>query len=116
MDHDPVIAPCGVECSGCIHFLARDNAAAMKQIQRWSAALNIPAKAMICGGCRAQAGQVPLQRHLFGDDHCCAIYECAKIKKIGYCGFCSISPCDRRHPYTEKAGLVPSNIKPFLGF
>ncbi len=115
MDHDPGIAPCGLECSRCIHFLAGEDPDAMKRIQSWSAALNVAAETMICGGCRAQAGQVPLQNHLFGRDHCCGIYECAARKKIGYCGFCSRFPCGHRHPYTEKADLVPSTLRPFLG-
>jgi hypothetical protein len=115
MDHDQRIAPCGMECAKCIHFLANKNSEAMKQVQKWAAALNISAEAMVCGGCRAQAGQVPLQKRLFGDDHCCGIYDCAAKKKIGYCGFCDRSACGHRHPYAEKAGLVPSNIRPFLG-
>lgn len=116
MDDDRGIAPCGLECARCIHFLARENPDAMKRILRWSSALGIPAEAMLCGGCRVQAGQVPLQNHLFGDDHCCGIYECAAEKKTGYCGFCDLSPCGNRHPYAEKADLVPSNFKSFLGF
>jgi hypothetical protein len=115
MDDDNGIAPCGMECAKCIHFLGNENSAAREQIRKWSAALNVATETMICGGCRAQGGQVPFQKHLFGDEHCCGIYDCATRKKIEYCGFCNRSSCGHRHPYTEKAGLVPSSIKPFLG-
>ena len=116
MDNDHGIAPCGMECVKCIHFFANENLAAVEQVRKWSAALNVATETLICGGCRAQAGQVPMQNHLFGDDHCCGIYACAAKKQIGYCGFCDRSSCGHRHPYAENADLVPSNFKSFLGF
>ena len=82
MDCDPMLAPCGLECCHCIHFLARKDPEAMKQIQQWSADIGIPSEEMLCGGCRAQAGQIPFQKHLFGKDHRCAIYACSQREVV----------------------------------
>jgi hypothetical protein len=65
-------------------------------------------------GCWAHTGQIPLQKHLFGDNHRCSIYGCAQEKKTEYCGFCEQFPCDKRHPYLEKAELLNKNAKAVL--
>ena len=114
MDCDPMLAPCGLECRHCIHFLARKDPEAMKQIQQWSADIGIPSEEMLCGGCRAQAGQIPFQKHLFGNDHHCAIYACSQRGCVDYCRTCNRFPCDKRHPYIAKSKWLPREIKTFL--
>ena len=114
MNCDPMLAPCGLECCHCVHFLARENTAAMKQIEQWSANLKIPSEEMLCGGCRVQAGRIPFQKHLFGNDHRCAIYACAQSECVDYCGTCNQFPCAKRHPYVEKAEWMAQEIKAFL--
>jgi len=114
MANEQMIAPCGVECSHCIHYLANTNSAARKQVSVWSETLYIPIETISCNGCRAHDGQIPLQLHLFGDSHQCSIYDCAQSKKVKYCGFCDHFPCDHRHPYNEKSGLLDQNAKALL--
>ena len=114
MNGNEMLAPCGLECSYCVHFLANKDATARKQIERWSAALKIPAEKMICGGCRAQIGRIPLQNHFFGDDHRCALYACSRKRNVDYCATCKQFPCDKRHPYSEKSELLTKGTKAFL--
>lgn len=114
MNVNQMLAPCGLECSCCVHFLAGRNPAARKQIERWAATLKIPTEKMICGGCRAQTGRVPLQNHLFGDDHRCALYACSRKENVEYCTACKQFPCDKRHPYNEKSELLTKDIKAFF--
>ena len=114
MAYKQLIASCGVNCARCVHYLADENPAALAQVEKWSALLNIPIEAITCKGCRAHKGQIPLQKHLFGDNHRCSIYGCAQGKKAEYCGLCEQFPCDKRHPYLEKAMLLNDNAKALL--
>ena len=111
MAYQQMIAPCGVDCARCVHYLANENPAALVQVEKWSALLNIPIEAITCKGCRANTGQIPLQKHLFGNNHRCSIYRCARGKRAKYCGLCEQFPCDKRHPYLEKTELLNNNAK-----
>ncbi len=114
MSYKQMISPCGVDCARCTHYLANTNPAARIQVEKWSALLNIPIEDITCKGCRAHTGQIPLQKHLFGDNHHCSIYGCAQGKKAGYCGLCKKFPCDKSHPYIEKTELLNNNAKALL--
>ena len=114
MAHKQLISPCGVNCARCVHYLANENTAALAQVEKWSARLNIPIEIITCKGCRAHTGQIPLQQHLFGDNHRCSIYGCAQEKKTEYCGICEQFPCDKRHPYFEKTELLDKNAQALL--
>ena len=110
-----MIAPCGLECSRCVHYLATRNSAARKQVEQWSAILNIPIETITCKGCRAQAGQIPLQQHLFGDAQRCSIYGCAQRKKAEYCGPCDQFPCDIHYQQEIYSKKLLDMIKGMLG-
>ena len=114
MAYKQLIAPCGVDCARCVHFLANENPAALVEVEKLSALLNIPNEAIMCKGCWAHTGQIPLQKHLFGDNHRCSIYGCAQEKKAEYCGFCEQFPCGRHHPYIENSELLNNNAKALL--
>ena len=111
MSNAQMIAPCGVECSHCIHYLANTDTAARKQGAQWSSILGVSIEMITCKGCRGQAGQIPFQKHLFGDSHRCSIHRCAQRRKIEYCGYCDHFPCDKRHPYTENAEQLTQKVK-----
>ena len=113
MDYYQMTAPCGLDCFNCTFFLAHEDQEAMKQVEQWSEELNIPVKTMLCHGCRSHNEQIPLQKHLFGEAHRCAAYECALDKGLKFCGDCDQFPCDNLHPYADKAGTLPHNIKVF---
>ncbi len=113
MDYLQMTAPCGLDCFNCHFFLAHENRDAMGEVEKLSKEYNIPVETMLCDGCRAHGGQIPLQKHVFGDEHRCAAFECCKGKDLKFCGDCDEFPCDNLHPYADKAGDLPHNIKVF---
>lgn len=69
---------------------------------------------MLCKGCRSHNGQIPLQKHAFGEAHRCAAYECSQKKGLKFCGECDQFPCNNLHSYADKAGdIQPHNTKVF---
>jgi hypothetical protein len=113
MDYDQMTAPCGLDCFNCHFYLARRDKEAMNTVKKLSEEFNIPFEIMLCNGCRNHNGQIPLQKHVFGDAHRCAAYECSQGKGFKYCGDCDEFPCDNLHPYADKANDLPHNIKVF---
>ena len=113
MDYFHLTAPCGLDCFNCHFYRAREDADAMQTLEEMSVQYNVPVDIMLCNGCRAHDGQIPLQKHVFGEAHRCAAYECAKGKGVDFCGDCDDFPCDNLHPYADKAGELPHNIKVF---
>jgi len=113
MDYDQMTAPCGLDCFNCHFYLAPRDKEAMNTVKKLSEEFNIPFEIMLCNGCRNHNGQIPLQKHVFGDAHRCAAYECSQGKGFRYCGDCDEFPCDNLHPYADKAGDLPHNIKVF---
>lgn len=113
MDYLQMTAPCGLDCFNCAFYLAPENLDAMAQIEQWSKEYDIPLEIMQCEGCRHQNGRIPLQIYLNGESHRCAAYECVKNKGHNFCGECEEFPCDNLHPYADKAGELPHNIKVF---
>jgi hypothetical protein len=82
-------------------------------VEKLSKEYNIPVEIMLCKGCRSQNGQIPLQKHVFGEAHRCAAYECSQEKRLRFCSDCDQFPCDNLHPYADKAADLPHNIKVF---
>ena len=113
MDYLKMTAPCGLDCFNCHFFLARESQEAMNTVEKLSEEHNIPAEVMFCNGCRAHDGQIPLQKHVFGEAHRCAAYECSKEKGVTICSECEEFPCDNLHPYADMASDLPHNIKVF---
>ena len=113
MDYLKMTAPCGLDCFNCHFFLAREDREAMNTVEKLSEEHNIPVEVMFCNGCRAHDEQIPLQKHVFGEEHRCAAYECSREKRVEFCGDCNEFPCDNLHPYADMAGDLPHNIKVF---
>ena len=113
MDYFQMTAPCGLDCFNCHFFLARETQEALDKVETLSKEYNIPIKIMLCKGCRSHNGQIPLQKQLFGEEHRCAAYECSQEKGLKFCSDCEQFPCDNLHPYADKAGVLPHNIKVF---
>lgn len=113
MNYRELTAPCGLDCFNCTFYLAEENPKAMAQLEAWSEQYGVPVEVMPCRGCRAESGRIPLQMHLNGPDHRCAAYECAKDRGVEFCGRCDDFPCDSLHPYADRAGDLPHNIKVF---
>ena len=113
MDYYQMTAPCGLDCFNCHFYLARKDKEAMGTVKKLSEEFNIPVEIMLCKGCRSHNGRIPLQKHVFGEAHRCAAYECSQGKGFEYCGDCDEFPCDNLHPYADKANDLPHNIKVF---
>ena len=113
MDYEQMTAPCGLDCFNCHFYLAHKDKEAMSTVKQLSEEFNIPVEIMFCNGCRSHNGQIPLQKHVFGDTHRCAAYECSQGKGFRYCSDCDEFPCDNLHPYADKASDLPHNIKVF---
>ena len=113
MDYFRLTAPCGLDCFNCTFYLAENDPAAMKQLEAWSEQFSVPLEVMNCRGCRDENGRIPLQVHLYGDSHRCGAYECGREKGLGFCGECDDFPCDNLHPYADRAGDLPHNMKVF---
>ena len=113
MDYFQMTAPCGLDCFNCHFFLAHESPEAMGLVEQLSETYKIPLDVMLCQGCREHDGRIPLQKHVFGRAHHCAAYECTKAKGVSYCCDCDQFPCDRLHPYADKANDLPHNIKVF---
>ena len=113
MDYFQMTAPCGLDCFNCHFFLARKDQEAMREVEKLSKEYKIPVDIMLCSGCRNHNGQITLQKHVFGEAHRCAAYECCSAKGLKFCGDCEQFPCDNLHPYADKASDLPHNIKVF---
>lgn len=113
MNYLQMTAPCGLDCFNCTFYLAQEDEEALKQVELWSEQYQIPTDIMLCRGCRSHDGQIPLQKHLFGDEHRCAAYGCSVAKKITFCCECEDFPCDYLHPLADKAETLPHNTKVF---
>ncbi len=113
MDYFQMTAPCGLDCFNCHFYLAKENRESMAVVEKISSEYKIPVEAMLCKGCRSHNGQIPIQKQVFGEAHHCAAYECSHEKGFRFCGDCDQFPCDNLHPYADKAGDLPHNIKVF---
>lgn len=113
IDYKQMTAPCGLDCFNCHFFLAHEDQEAMTMVEKLSQEYKIPVEIMLCQGCRSHNGQIPLQKHVFGEAHRCAAYECSRDMGMEFCGDCDQFPCDNLHPYADKAGDLPHNIKVF---
>ena len=111
MDYFQMTAPCGLDCFNCHFYLAFENKEARAAVEKMSEEYNVPVEIMLCRGCRNHDGKIPLQKHIFGDSHSCAAYECSNKKGFDFCGDCDEFPCDHLHPYADRATELPHNMK-----
>ncbi len=111
MDYRQMTAPCGLDCFNCHFFRAHEDPEAMQTVKAMSTRYAIPVEIMLCRGCRPHDGRIPLQQHVFGETHRCTAYECSREKGVALCGDCGEFPCEHLHPYADKAGELPHNIK-----
>ena len=106
MDYHQLTAPCGLDCFNCPLYLANGNESWREAIAK---KLNIPKSKAYCPGCRAVKG-APV---CHGMDEPCLVYRCIEEKGHEFCFECDEFPCDRLHPYADKAREVPHNTKMF---
>jgi len=106
MDYDQMTAPCGLDCFNCPMYLANDNEELRNAISKKQ---GLPLEKSVCPGCRNAKGTIAF----IGMKEPCGVYQCTKEKGIRLCSDCSDFPCDRLHPYADKASSFPHNTKVF---
>lgn len=106
MDYKQMTAPCGLDCFNCPMYEARTNEK-LRQIIAQN--MNLPEEKAKCEGCRNENGTIDF----LGMREPCSVYRCISSKGLDFCGECEAFPCDRLHPYADKANLVPHNTKVF---
>lgn len=104
MDPERMTAPCGLPCFECVVHLAKDNPVLRQMLLTKS---SIPAERIGCPGCRDIEGKCPI---IPGT---CSIYSCAREHELNFCSDCPEFPCDRLHPYADRADTLPHNTKVF---
>jgi len=71
--------------------------------------MNIPYEKAVCGGCRDENGTIAS----LNMTEPCNVYRCAEDRGVKLCSDCAEFPCDRLHPYADKASQFPHNTKVF---
>ncbi len=98
-----LVAACGIDCGNCSLYLCRDNAALTDHlVQRGIAREKLP-----CPGCRAAEGRCPV----IGSP--CETYECVHLKEVDFCSECGDFPCPKLCPASNRADVLPHNLKVF---
>jgi len=98
-------SPCGIPCFHCPSYLAAQNPEIRKRVAE---VLDVPEEKAVCEGCRPQEGRIKLLK----PDQQCKIYQCNVDRNIEFCNECDDFPCERLHPYADKANF-PHNTKMF---
>jgi hypothetical protein len=106
MDYLQMTAPCGLDCFNCPMYLANENEKLRNII---SERLNISLEKAVCKGCRNEKGTIAFVNM----SKPCSIYTCNEKRGSSFCCDCSEFPCDRLHPYADKASQFPHNTKVF---
>ncbi|MDQ1251565.1 MAG: hypothetical protein QG646_671 [Euryarchaeota archaeon] len=106
-----MVAPCGLDCFNCRHYLANDNEELRKQIQEgaFTAGYRLSAEEAVCKGCRRENGLIPFRR--INGLEPCKVIKCISSKDIESCADCSDFPCDNLQPLADLASTFPHNIK-----
>ncbi|MDZ4120875.1 MAG: DUF3795 domain-containing protein [Candidatus Cloacimonadaceae bacterium] len=96
-----MISPCGIYCADCSVFKVKDNPELMPLLL----ANGLKAEQLPCPGCRAVDGNCP---HL---PERCDHYACAEKHEVDMCFQCDVFPCNKLHPATDRANVLPHNMK-----
>ncbi len=98
-----LVASCGIDCGNCNLYLCSDNAAMIERL----VARGIPREKLPCPGCRNVEGNCPV----IGAT--CETYRCVRQKNVDFCFECADYPCSRLCPSSDRADVLPHNMKVF---
>lgn len=104
MDYTLVIAPCGLDCSCCQMFMAKDSARLRITIHDKT---GIPIDEASCSSCRVEEGLIGCQQM----KEPCAVFKCSQKRKIQFCCDCGDFPCELYQPHAHQAAENPHNLK-----
>ncbi len=92
---------CGIYCGECECHKAKDDLKLMEYMKS-KGIPNLP-----CPGCREVEGRCPVIGGV------CETYQCALEKKVDFCFECDDFPCSRLNPASDRADILPHNLKAF---
>ncbi|HVO39350.1 MAG TPA: DUF3795 domain-containing protein [Spirochaetia bacterium] len=98
-----MVAPCGIDCGICELVKCADNPQMMEAL----VAHRIPREKLPCAGCRGMKGKCPV---IPGT---CETWRCVTEKKVEFCHQCADFPCSRLSPASDRANVLPHNMKVF---
>jgi hypothetical protein len=104
MDYTLVIAPCGLDCSCCQMYMAKDSPRLRISIHDKT---GIPIDEASCSSCRGEDGVIGCQQMT----EACAVFTCSREKGIQFCCDCGEFPCAHYQPYAHRAAENPHNLK-----
>lgn len=98
-----LLAPCGIDCGTCEIYLSKDN----EQLRAYLVSKGVPEEKLPCAGCRDIEGNCPV----IGNQ--CETYTCCIKKEVDYCFGCGDFPCSKLNPSSDRADVLPHNLKVF---
>lgn len=98
-----LVAPCGIDCGICEMHTCKDN----PQMLEYFISKGYSKEVLPCKGCIAVKGKCPV----ISSD--CETYRCVQSKKIATCSDCDDFPCGKLTPASDKANILPHNLKVF---
>ncbi len=96
-----LVSPCGIYCGDCACYKVKDNPALKPVLLSHG----IKEEQLPCPGCRAVDGNCP---HL---EARCENYICAEKHQVELCYQCEDFPCEKLHPASDRANMLPHNMK-----
>jgi hypothetical protein len=96
-------APCGIDCSDCELFRAKDDPALMEAL----IAKGLKRESLPCPGCRPAKGLCPVIAGV------CVTYACVEKRGVEFCYECPDFPCEKLNPAAHRADILPHNLKAF---
>jgi hypothetical protein len=98
-----MVAPCGIDCGICELNLCDENS----ELHSGLISRGIPKEKIPCKGCRAINGDCPVIPRI------CDTYTCITEKGLDFCFDCDDFPCIKLHPSSDRADVLPHNLKVF---
>ncbi|MHB1042523.1 MAG: DUF3795 domain-containing protein [Eubacteriales bacterium] len=100
---DNLAAPCGIYCAECPAYKSKDN----PKIQEALIARGMKKESVPCPGCRAVKGNCPAIGGI------CETYTCVNGRGVEFCFECGDFPCAKLNPASDRAEILPHNLKIF---
>jgi len=102
-DRTFLVAPCGIDCGNCSLNMSKDDPSVIDRL----VARGIPREKLPCPGCRSIGGDCPV---ISGK---CETFACVQQKGVDYCYECADFPCSKLCPSSQRADVLPHNMKVF---
>jgi hypothetical protein len=102
-DRLQLVAPCGIDCGLCSLNQCKDDPEVLERL----VARGIPREKLPCAGCRNIQGNCPV----IGPT--CETYTCVRRHEVHSCSECADFPCSKLCPSSDRADVLPHNMKVF---